>query len=1026
MFGRRGALPKLRLQWLWVAASCVAAILFLLRPPQEHVERSAAAEWLLSQRDARIRTIEPRLSGGFAWAPLRNETSRERLLASVLDAKRAALRGEPVFEDRHAGGVALLLSGHIRQALAELSEIAASANDASAWNDLAAAYHEAALRYDAPELFSDALASCDRALAHNAQFPEALFNRALMIERLGLRTDARKAWVRYLETDADSGWADEARAHLQQPLHVEKPFLASLHNQYEAVANSAEAAERMYLRDPFGARGLVLKEVLAQWGEAFLNGDAAAAERHLRVARNFGTVVARHGDRTLAGCVAAIDAANPQDRAILAASHRDFRDAVNAFFNQMPTECERLHRRAAAGFARANSPAVLPASFFAANAVYEQGRHDEAERQIRRLFASVPAESPAYRAFMLWQLGICHRSRADWGAAIDSFEQSAALFERLGETQNSTTVRRLLAFVYDRIGDTEEAWRNRMAGIGTARSSSSAMVHEKTASSIAEAALLRGQWHKAESFLTLHEIISRRMDDKVLVVDALLLRAVVRDRLGDHAAVNADLAAAKLVTQAIEDPTYRASARVAHLRATAMLSTTPPATAEALITEAIALRAMQSDPASLPMLLLQRARARKASGNTAGAMEDVKHGVAELEARRESLPEGDVRWGAFHGAEELFEEGVELALAKNDADGALRFAERARARALLDAYGRSPEIAYAEVPPKTVIVEYVALPSRLVVFTIDSTGVQAQSIAYAREALANDVKELRRSLTESTSIGANARAAAMYQRLIAPIASRLEGAARVVFVPGSVAAGVPFGALVDREGAPLLDRFPIVNAGSAAAFVAASARRAAGHRPRNAVLITASQGTGGLNTLRFTLTETQRIEELYPQTTRIDAHEAQFAELVRHAPAADVIHFAGHAIGDDSGFEPASIVLSQDGRMLPVGVSEISRLRLLNAPVVVLAGCSTARGRQRATEGVISVAHGFLSAGAPSVIATLWPIDDGAASIFFPRLHRYLATGMPPAEALRAAQLESIRRGDVPASLWAAIQIIGS
>jgi len=109
-----------------------------------------------------------------------------------------------------------------------------------------------------------------------------------------------------------------------------------------------------------------------------------------------------------------------------------------------------------------------------------------------------------------------------------------------------------------------------------------------------------------------------------------------------------------------------------------------------------------------------------------------------------------------------------------------------------------------------------------------------------------------------------------------------------------------------------------------------------------------------------------------------------------------------------------------------VGVAEIARLRLRPSSVVVLAGCSTARGERRASEGVISVAHGFLAAGAPSVIATLWPINDQAASVFFPRLHKRLAEGFSPAEALRQTQLESIRRGDVPASLWAAVQDIGS
>ncbi|HYR29248.1 MAG TPA: CHAT domain-containing protein, partial [Thermoanaerobaculia bacterium] len=167
------------------------------------------------------------------------------------------------------------------------------------------------------------------------------------------------------------------------------------------------------------------------------------------------------------------------------------------------------------------------------------------------------------------------------------------------------------------------------------------------------------------------------------------------------------------------------------------------------------------------------------------------------------------------------------------------------------------------------------------------------------------------------------------------------------------------------------------------------------------------------------------IAAAYSPETRVH-HGTEWPDMVRRAPDADIIHFAGHAVGDDRGLEPASIVIRQDGRTRRVRVAEIARLQLRRAPTVVLAGCNTARGQQRAAEGVISVAHGFLSAGAPSVIATLWPINDEDAARFFPRLHRHLARGLSPAEALRAAQLESIQQGDVPASLWAAIENFGS
>jgi CHAT domain-containing protein len=190
--------------------------------------------------------------------------------------------------------------------------------------------------------------------------------------------------------------------------------------------------------------------------------------------------------------------------------------------------------------------------------------------------------------------------------------------------------------------------------------------------------------------------------------------------------------------------------------------------------------------------------------------------------------------------------------------------------------------------------------------------------------------------------------------------------------------------------------------------------------------VTASAPTAAAGNLRFADAEAKRILRNYRTALRIDEESSQWDELTERAPAVDVIHFGGHAVGDPRGYEPASLVLREDGEERRVGVAEIAKLRLDRTAVVVLAGCGTASGQRRAAEGVISVAHGFLSAGVPSAVATLWPISDESAALFFPRLHEKLAAGLAPAEALREVQLDAIRRGDIPASLWAAVQVIGS
>src|SRR5205085_3293871 len=67
-----------------------------------------------------------------------------------------------------------------------------------------------------PSQLPEALADADHALRVDPKSPEALFNRALVIEAMGLHEQARKAWQQYLDVDSGSGWAVEAREHLRK------------------------------------------------------------------------------------------------------------------------------------------------------------------------------------------------------------------------------------------------------------------------------------------------------------------------------------------------------------------------------------------------------------------------------------------------------------------------------------------------------------------------------------------------------------------------------------------------------------------------------------------------------------------------------------------------------------------------------------------------------------------------------------------------------------------------------------------
>lgn len=169
------------------------------------------------------RPIEGRLSGGFAYGPLRGATragdgtteaiSPDVRIAAAEIEKKATERRTP--QTLSALGIAYLVEGDITRAVAVLEEAADQPNpDPRILNDLAAAYLARATRDNQVQDFAKALTFAERVVAANPRLPEGWFNRAYALERLSLAEQARRAWEDYLKVDDRSGWAGEARRHL--------------------------------------------------------------------------------------------------------------------------------------------------------------------------------------------------------------------------------------------------------------------------------------------------------------------------------------------------------------------------------------------------------------------------------------------------------------------------------------------------------------------------------------------------------------------------------------------------------------------------------------------------------------------------------------------------------------------------------------------------------------------------------------------------------------------------------------------
>lgn len=145
-----------------------------------------------------------------------------------------------------------------------------------------------------------------------------------------------------------------------------------------------------------------------------------------------------------------------------------------------------------------------------------------------------------------------------------------------------------------------------------------------------------------------------------------------------------------------------------------------------------------------------------------------------------------------------------------------------------------------------------------------------------------------------------------------------------------------------------------------------------------------------------------------------------------------VVHFATHGILNEQNPELSGVVLSlydEQGRFHKDGFVRLGDIFGLHLPVdlVVLSACRTALGKEVRGEGLIGLTRGFMYAGAPRVIASMWNVDDDATAELMKRFYqKMLKEGMTPASALMAAQasMAAQKRWSNP-YYWAGFVLLG-
>ncbi|HEX8817025.1 MAG TPA: CHAT domain-containing protein [Terriglobales bacterium] len=270
----------------------------------------------------------------------------------------------------------------------------------------------------------------------------------------------------------------------------------------------------------------------------------------------------------------------------------------------------------------------------------------------------------------------------------------------------------------------------------------------------------------------------------------------------------------------------------------------------------------------------------------------------------------------------------------------------------------------------------------------------------------------------------------LYDLLIGPIASRLDPNRTLVIEADDGLATIPFAALVDSNGAYLVDNFRLAYLPSI------------GYRPllrsiphitqRDAAVIVSSptlsvKDQASYPVLPNAQTEAENVASQFDRPTLLGGKQATGLAVSRALLDAAIFHFAGHALSEPgrSGLLLAPDSAAPDAESTLLTTDDIVERPLPHLRLAVLSACSTSLDPNSGVGGAESLARAFLRSGVPDVIATRWSVDSAATEQLMQAFYqRAMETDPPSALQSSMRQVRSLGAYTHP-YYWAGFDAFG-
>jgi CHAT domain-containing protein/Tfp pilus assembly protein PilF len=309
---------------------------------------------------------------------------------------------------------------------------------------------------------------------------------------------------------------------------------------------------------------------------------------------------------------------------------------------------------------------------------------------------------------------------------------------------------------------------------------------------------------------------------------------------------------------------------------------------------------------------------------------------------------------------------------------------------------------------ETVLVEYWLGQSNLFIWVITNKNISCKIVDISSKKMQDYVLYCRQAIFYQMQEETELSRSQLSAILLKPIADEIIDHKYLVIVPHKDLHFLPYH-MLGSDGNEFLIEKHIVNYSPSASVFYYSHHKQTSSGQKFLGVALGNLNIDDFSSLPGTIREIQEISKVFPDAKTTDGSDFSETFLKETSPGMAYLHIATHGVLNKSKPMYSYLVMASseqdDGHLT---VNEIFGLNL-SAKLVTLSACETALGNLGEADDLIGLSRAFMYAGAPTVLVSLWKVDDTITASIMAQFYRYLQSDHSASEALALAQRDIIQ-----------------